>query len=107
MSTYVQGSKIPFKPMNPWDRAMPKPSRDMQKAQPSLYQVHVDFEGKTIAVGPKMQSLEMAEKFCEVIGVQIGKGLERTWSNPKIVEFKPESEGHRDTRTIGDLIRQS
>lgn len=86
---------------------MPKPSREMRRVKPSLYQVHVDCEGKTIPVGPKVQMLPIAEKICETIGIAIGNGTEKTWSNPQIVEFRPDPETKRDTRTLGDLIRQS
>ena len=78
-----------FKPMNPWGRPMPKPSREIKKAPPSLYQVHVELTstGKQIPVGPKV-NLELAERICEAIGVMIARGKEKTWSNPVLVETR-------------------
>lgn len=90
MSVYLPDSKIPFKPMNPWGRPMPKPSRTMRKAPLPLFQVFVEETktGKHLAVGPKMEQ-EQAEKFCEAIGVMIGRGLEKTWATPTVVQFSP------------------
>lgn len=82
-----------FKPLNPWGRPMPKPQREMQKAPPSLFQVHVEENatGRQIPVGPKVSDPVFAERFCEAIGVMIGRQREKSWSNPVIVEFKPQA----------------
>lgn len=76
-----------FKPMNPWGRPMPAPKRPIKEKPPSLYQVFVETtEGKEIPVGPRVTQ-EVAERFCEAIGVMIGRGKEKNWSNPRLVEF--------------------
>lgn len=80
-------SPAPFRPVNPWGRAMPKPSRKIAVGVPSrdeLYQVHVTTETKKdIPVGPALLK-EIAEGFCMAIGVEISKGHERSWSNPRV-----------------------
>lgn len=83
---YLPGSKIPFKPLNPWGRPMPKPSRPMASKKLARYQVHVETrDGQVIPVGPSATQ-QFAEMLCEAIGRQIGQGKEKTWSNPHIVE---------------------
>jgi len=79
----------------------------MRKTKPSLYQVHVEdtSTGKEIPVGPKMM-LPQTEAFCEAINVMIGRALEKTWSNPTIVEIAQEDSGESSV-TIGDLLKRN
>lgn len=89
MTTYVPGSNVPFKPLNPHGRPMPKPSREMRKTPPSMFQVQVEeiSTGRLVLVGPRtMQSL--AERLCEMIGTEIAHGREKSWANPTIVETR-------------------
>ena len=108
MTTYMPGSKIPFKPLNPWGRAMPKPAREMRRDRPSLYQLRVtnNATGEKILVGPKVV-LELAERLCIAANVMISRGKETAWSNPEIVEYRQESPAQPGSKeTLGDLLRR-
>lgn len=96
---FLPGSKSAFKPLNPWGRPMPKPNRAMRR-RATLYQVHVEQDGKQIPVGPKTDNPGMAEKFCEAIGVMIARGQEKTWSSPTVVAIREKT----DSRKIGDVL---
>ena len=77
-----------FKPLNPWGRDMPKPSRPVRDRSifTDLYQVHVEFRGtgRVLPVGPKLTQ-EAAEMFCQAINVQIVHGKEKRWANPHVM----------------------
>jgi hypothetical protein len=72
--------KIPFRPLNPWGRAMPQvKKRDLQ----SLYQVFVETDaGAHIAISPKFGSDDgrnAAEQICEAANVSILKRIHPEW----------------------------
>lgn len=67
-----------FKPVGPTGlRAMLRPSR------PALFQVWVDTPNGSIPVGPKCPQ-HAAFALADAIEIEIGRGRERTWSNPRV-----------------------
>lgn len=79
---YIPGSNIPFRPVNPWGRPVPRVAKPVR---PALYQVIVTREGRgQIPFGPKM-GRAAAEEFCEAIMGQIRLGAEKQLSDPHIV----------------------
>ena len=86
MTVYLPDSSVPFKPMNPWGRPMPKPKRPVRDKPPERFQVHVErtSDGVTIPVGPKMDP-DGAAQFCEAINRMIAAGREKSWNNAHVV----------------------
>jgi hypothetical protein len=76
----------PFKPLNPYGRAMPKVARASREP---LYQlcVKVVDTGKLIRVGP-MIGKDAAEQFLFTLNKTIAAGLEKQWAEPHLVLAK-------------------
>ncbi|HEX5320432.1 MAG TPA: hypothetical protein VFW46_14815 [Stellaceae bacterium] len=79
-----------FRPLNPWGRAMPKPTR---LPPPPRYQVFVEaFDPisatgrKLIPIGPKGDD-QFVRPLCEAIEQAIASGQEKTWRNPHVVRL--------------------
>jgi hypothetical protein len=103
-NVWLPGSNIPFKPLNPYGQAMPKLSRPYRAGRHALYQVEVELRsGKTRRIGPKWAE-EMAGSLCETINRSIAIGVRNEWGRAYVVLAKPAEE--RDTRTIGELLRE-
>ena len=88
MSKFLD-STAPFKPINPWGKAMPKPQGGYNSDRPKLFQIAVDVvrptgEIETIRVFPKMEKT-FAEDYLEVVSREIIKGKETSWANPRLV----------------------
>lgn len=67
-----------FRPINPWGRSMPKPSRPVRE---DLYQCVVkDWLGAEKVVGPKM-SREATERFVMAINGEVALGREKEWQS--------------------------
>jgi hypothetical protein len=83
---WVPGSKVPFRPVNPWGRPMPKPVRPVREP---LYQLIVTRTSETrgkeqIGFGPKMIRAA-TEQLCEAVQTGIRLGVETELSDPHIV----------------------
>ena len=79
---WIPGSKVPFRPVNPWGRPMPKLVRQVRAP---LYQVIVKRQGRgQIPFGPKMEKA-FADEFLHAIEGQIRAGNEKELSDPHIV----------------------
>lgn len=111
--------RTPFKPLNPWGRAMPKPKREMRSAAPEqLYQVFVELtkpfrhpsgmvlkKGSLMPVGPKW-AVGFAEQFCAKIREQITLGNEKSWNNPQVMACVAKDQPGASQRMI-DLFRNA
>lgn len=98
---WFPGSTEPFRPLNPWGRAMPKVA---QRVRPQLWQIVVTSRRtrREIPVGPKMERAHCEHLF-DAIDRGIRFGAERDWSNPHIVAVKSE---HKPSGlTLGDLLK--
>jgi len=78
---YVPGSKVPFRPVNPWGQGMPKV---VKPARPDLYQLIVRRNGKQMPYGPKMEKGALDE-LCNAIETAIRVGVEKELTDPHIV----------------------
>ena len=80
---YLPGSTAPFRPVNPWGRAMPRPT---WSARPALYQLIVKWEGRgEIPFGPKME-LQFVQAFYDTVNGAIRSGVEKQLSDPHVVK---------------------
>jgi hypothetical protein len=86
-----------FRPMNPWGRAMPKPSRPMphpeREGRPGnmrLYQIWADdvHFGYRVPVGPKVAK-EILEPGFEQLCRNIIDGTETRWKNASLDPAEP------------------
>ncbi len=95
-------SKEPFRPLNPWGRAMPKVP---QRSKPQLYQVVVRSRklGREMPVGPRSER-KLVDHLFEMIMRGIQLGTERDWSAPHIVAVKSEH-SNPSGLTLGDLLK--
>ena len=102
---WVPGSKEPFRPVNPWGRAMPKTP---QRSRPQLYQVVVWMkrEDKWVETrfGPKMERL-FAEDFFRVVDEGIRLGTHPHLKNPYLVAVASEHQA-QGQKTLRDLIME-
>ncbi len=78
---YIPGSTIPFKPVNPWGRAMPKPTRP---DRPPLFQLVVRRDGKETRIGP-MAPKDFIQQLYEAVDAAIRVGVEKDFTDPHIV----------------------
>lgn len=103
-----RGSGMPngipdFRPINPYGRAMPKPTRPYRPLRPALYQVEIDLRGGgTKRIGPQWAE-EMAGSLAETINKALLVRPMDDWGRARVVLAKPAEQ--RDTRTIGQLLR--
>lgn len=79
----------PFKPLNPWGRAMP---RVKKAAVPDpLYQVIVETaEGKEVPASPRFggpDGLKAAEQICEAVNTAIIKRIRPEWMSARIQKY--------------------
>lgn len=80
---YFPGSDKPFRPLNPWGRAVPKATRPEREP---LYQLVVKRAGRgEIPFGPKMHRRFIDELYATVDGA-IRSGVEKELSDPHIVK---------------------
>lgn len=102
-NVYLPGSREPFKPLNPYGRAMPKPTRPYREEKHALYQVEIDLRGGgTRRIGPQWAE-EMAGSLAETINKALIIRPMDDWGRARVVLAKPAEQ--RDTRTIGQLLR--
>lgn len=78
----------PFRPLNPWGRAMPKAKK---KGVPDpLYSVRADtVDGETIDISPKFggeDGREAAERICEAANTAIVKRIRTEWLTAYVVK---------------------
>ncbi len=105
-----RGSGMPvgvpdFRPLNPYGRAMPRPTRPYRQLRPALYQVELDLRGGgTKRLGPLWEMEESAGELSEKLNGAIARGLGilEGWGRTRVVLAKP-AERH-DTRTIRELL---
>ena len=93
-----------FRPINPWGRAMPKPTRPYREKPIShaLYQVEIDLRrGGKKRVGPQWAE-EMAGSLAETINRALILRPDDEWGRARVVLVKPAEE--RDTRTLGEIL---
>ncbi len=82
----IYNSPAPFRPLNPWGRAMPKPKRIKSREPEPLYQVEVrNRDDEPIRLGPKVP-LELANRCCEALAAAQIKAHDATWSQPYVVK---------------------
>lgn len=99
---YFPGSKVPFRPQNPWGRAMPKVK---QRSRPPLYQVVVTMmNGKDVPFGPKIERTA-ADEFCGTIRQSIACGAEKELRAAYVVAVE-SMEASRKRVTLGDLLKE-
>jgi hypothetical protein len=81
-------SEAPFRPLNPWGRAMPKVKK--RAAPDALYQVRVDTAaGETLDISPKFQGDDgktVCEQLCEAANTSIIKRIRPEWLTAYIVK---------------------
>lgn len=79
---YFPDSPAPFRPVNPWGRAVPRVNKTVR--QP-LYQLVVTRKGRgEIRFGPQME-LQFVQEFYEAVLKQIRSGREKDLTNPHVV----------------------
>lgn len=80
----------PFKPLNPWGRAMPKVKR--KPALPFLVQVYVETDaGEHLPISPKWSgedAMEAAGAICEAANTAILKRIRPEWVNAYLKKFQ-------------------
>src|SRR6266576_3064462 len=90
-----RGSGMPagipdFRPLNPYGRAMPKPTRPYRRLRPALYQVEVDLRGGgTKRLGPMWEREEMAGSLAETINKALIIRPMDDWGRARVVLAKP------------------
>lgn len=103
-----RGSGMPngipdFRPLNPYGRAMPKPTRPYRTARPALYQVEIDLlKGGTERAGPMWEMEDMAGSVAAAINRMLALNPMHGWGRARVVLAKPAEK--RDTRTIRELL---
>lgn len=104
-----RGSGMPagipdFRPINPYGRAMPKPTRPYRAEKHALYQVEIDLRGGgTRRVGPRWAE-EMAGSLAETINKALALKPMDDWGRARVVLAKPAEK--RDTRTIREMLME-
>lgn len=79
---FFPGSPAPFRPVNPWGRSVPRPSRTVR---PALYQLIVTRTGwGQIPFGPKMEK-QFVDALFDTVNKAIRSGIEKELSDPHVV----------------------
>ena len=99
---YFPGSKEPFRPLNPWGRAMPKVK---QRERPQLYQVVIRYKGREMPYGPKA-SRAFVEQLYEAVSAACRLGVVKDIRDPYIAAVKSKEENDSSRRmTLGSLLQ--
>lgn len=79
------GSSAPFRPLNPWGRAMPKVPQRKGAVDEPLYQIEVtNRAGKAERLGPQA-SYQFVEMWLIAIKTAIAMGGAQVYSEPRMV----------------------
>ena len=78
---YFPGSDKPFRPVNPWGRAVPKVEKPIRE---QLYQLVVKRNGQEMRFGPKAGK-EMIDQLHLAVETAVRLGVEKDLSDPHIV----------------------